>query len=35
LPTAEEVWNWSRWRRIHQAVARRCHYKGRGVKPPD
>jgi hypothetical protein len=27
----EEVLRWSVWRRRHQAVARRCHYKRRGV----
>jgi DDE superfamily endonuclease len=26
-----EVLSWSSWRRHHQAVARRCHYKRRGV----
>lgn len=35
LPDAKEVLSWSRWRRMHQAVARRCHYKGRRVIPPD
>ena len=35
LPETQEVLNWSHWRRAHQAVARRCHYKGRGVRPPD
>jgi len=23
------VWAWSRWRRRHQAMAKRCHYKRR------
>jgi hypothetical protein len=31
LPPWEEVLSWSRWRRHHQAVARDCHYKRRGV----
>ena len=30
-PRWEEVLSWSVWRRQHQAVARRCHYKLRGV----
>jgi hypothetical protein len=30
-PRWEEVLSWSVWRRRHQAVARRCHYKLRGV----
>lgn len=30
-PPREEVLSWSVWRRRHQAVARRCHYKLRGV----
>jgi hypothetical protein len=30
-PRWEEVLSWSVWRRRHQAVARRCHYKRRGV----
>jgi hypothetical protein len=30
-PSWEEVLSWSVWRRRHQAVARRCHYKRRGV----
>ena len=30
-PPREEVLRWSAWRRNHQAVARRCHYKRRGV----
>ena len=27
----EAVISWSVWRRRHQAVAKRCHYKRRGV----
>src|SRR5215216_4921079 len=27
----KEVLSWSVWRRHHQAVAKRCHYKRRGV----
>ena len=30
-PRWKEVLSWSVWRRQHQAVARRCHYKRRGV----
>jgi hypothetical protein len=30
-PPWKEVLSWSEWRRHHQAVARRCHYKRRGV----
>jgi hypothetical protein len=30
-PLWEEVLRWSVWRRRHQAVAKRCHYKRRGV----
>jgi len=30
-PRWEEVLSWSVWRRQHQGVARRCHYKSRGV----
>jgi hypothetical protein len=33
LSEAERVLAWSEWRRGHQAVARRCHYKRR--KQPD
>ena len=29
MPTHEEVFSWSRWRRRHQAEAKRCHYKRR------
>ena len=28
-PTDESVLWWSRWRRRHQATARRCHYRRR------
>ena len=35
LPDPDEVIEWSRWRRAHQAYARRCHYKKRGAEPPD
>jgi len=27
--TVPEVLAWSRWRRRHQALARRCHYRRR------
>ena len=27
--TVEHILNWSRWRRKHQATARRCHYRRR------
>jgi hypothetical protein len=30
-PPWEDVLSWSVWRRHHQAVARRCHYKRGGV----
>jgi hypothetical protein len=30
-PSWEEVLSWSVWRRGHQSVAKRCHYKRRGV----
>ncbi len=29
MPPPEAVLAWSRWRRRHQAQARRCHYKRR------
>ncbi|PSP18000.1 MAG: hypothetical protein BRC58_04815 [Cyanobacteria bacterium QS_8_64_29] len=32
LQRAEQALLWSHWRRHHQAVARRCHYRAR---PPD
>lgn len=35
VPEAEEVLDWSEWRRAHQARARRCLYKKREVIPPD
>ena len=35
LPEADEVLDWSVWRRAHQAFARRCHYKKRKAEPPD
>lgn len=34
-PPEEKVLAWSQWRRQHQAAARRCHYKRRGVRNPD
>jgi hypothetical protein len=34
-PDVDEVLSWSEWRRAHQALARRCHYKKRGADPPD
>ena len=33
LPRAEDVLAWSHWRRRHQAVARRCHYRRRNALP--
>lgn len=35
LPGIESTLGWSEWRRVHQAFARRCHYKKRGTEPPD
>ena len=32
-PEAATVLTWSRWRRRHQARARRCHYTARGASP--
>ena len=32
-PDPISVLNWSRWRRRHQARARRCHYTARGAPP--
>jgi hypothetical protein len=32
--SAEHVLAWSRWRRQHQAVAKRCHYRRHGVILP-
>jgi hypothetical protein len=34
LPALEEILSWSEWRRAHQALARRYHYKKRGAGPP-
>ena len=34
FPSVEQVLAWSRWRRHHQAVAKRCHYQRRGVYLP-
>jgi hypothetical protein len=31
FPTVEQVLAWSIWRRRHQAVAKRCHYRRRGA----
>ena len=31
FPSVEQVLAWSAWRRHHQAVAQRCHYRRRGV----
>lgn len=31
VPTVDQVLAWSTWRRHHQALAKRCHYKRRGV----
>jgi hypothetical protein len=33
-PAWDAVFHWSAWRRRHQATARRCHYKTRGVVLP-
>ena len=35
VPEPEGVLAWSEWRRAHQALARRCHYKKRAAEPPD
>jgi hypothetical protein len=32
--SADHVLAWSRWRRHHQAVAKRCHYRRHGVILP-
>ena len=32
-PDAERALAWSEWRRRHQARAKRCHYKRRGIVP--
>jgi hypothetical protein len=34
FPSVEHVVAWSAWRRHHQAVAKRCHYRRRGVISP-
>jgi hypothetical protein len=34
-PAAGFVLAWSRWRRAHQALAKRCHYRRRGAVPND
>jgi hypothetical protein len=34
FPSVEHVLAWSTWRRRHQAVAKRCHYRRRGVLLP-
>jgi hypothetical protein len=34
FPSVEQVLAWSAWRRHHQAVAKRCHYRRRGVSLP-
>jgi hypothetical protein len=34
-PAAGFVLAWSRWRREHQARAKRDHYRRRGAVPPD
>jgi hypothetical protein len=31
FPSVEHIFAWSTWRRHHQAVAKRCHYRQRGV----
>jgi hypothetical protein len=31
MPPPEYVVGWSRWRRKHQAQAKRCHYKRRAA----
>jgi hypothetical protein len=31
FPSIEHVLAWSTWRRHHQAVAKRCHYRRHGV----
>jgi hypothetical protein len=32
LPSEQEVLDWSKWRRRHQATAKRCHYKRRAAQ---
>jgi len=34
FPSVEHVLAWSTWRRQHQAVAKRCHYRSRGIILP-
>jgi hypothetical protein len=34
FPSVEHVLAWSTWRRHHQAVAKRCHYRRRGITLP-
>ena len=34
FPPVELMLAWSIWRRRHQAVAKRCHYRRRGVILP-
>jgi hypothetical protein len=34
LTPAESALAWSDWRRAHQHLARECHYKKWGTKPP-
>jgi hypothetical protein len=34
FPSIAHVLAWSTWRRRHQAVAKRCHYRRRGVILP-
>jgi hypothetical protein len=34
FPSVEHVLAWSTWRRHHQAVAKRCHYKHYGATWP-
>ena len=29
----DHILQWSLWRRIHQGVAKACHYKRRAAKP--
>jgi hypothetical protein len=31
FPSVEQVLAWSSWRRHHQAVAKRCHYRRHGA----
>jgi hypothetical protein len=35
LTAAAQALAWSAWRRQHQHRARACHYRKRGVRPPD